>query len=214
MRVVSVNVGRPREVSWNGEMIRTSIWKEPVSGPVPVIGNNLQGDVQSDLRVHGGPDKAVYAYPVEHYSHWRRELPELSFPSGAFGENLTVEGFDESALNVGDRFRVGTAELVVTQPRVPCFKLGIRFGRADMVQKFARSERCGFYLSVAREGEIAAGDSIEPLGRDERDLSVLALFRIYARKERDPELLRRAAEHPGVPSGWREWMQQLIEGEE
>jgi MOSC domain-containing protein YiiM len=160
VRVLSVNVGRPREIEWHGELVLTSIFKDPVSGPVRVRTLNLDGDQQSDLTVHGGASKAIYVYPIEHYAFWRAELPASALPMGAFGENLTTEGLLEDALRIGDVLHVGSVEAVVTQPRMPCFKLGIRFGRLDMPKRFWRSRRCGLYLRVLREGEITAGDII------------------------------------------------------
>jgi MOSC domain-containing protein YiiM len=168
MKLLSVNVGLPREVEWNGRTIRMSIFKAPVSGRVQARKLNLDGDQQSDLTVHGGVDKAVYVYPSEHYAFWRNELSDVEFNWGAFGENFTTEGeLDDKAVHIGDRFRIGSAEFVVTQPRMPCFKLGIRFGRADIIKRFLHSRRNGFYFAVAQEGEVAAGDSIELLKRDE-----------------------------------------------
>ena len=168
MKILSVHVGLPRKIEWQGKIVRTSIFKRPVEGPVRVTKLNLDGDQQSDLSVHGGIDKAVYAYPSEHYAYWREELPGADLPWGAFGENLTTEGLSESAVNIGDRFRIGSAKFVVTQPRLPCYKLGVRFDRPDMVKRFFQSHRTGFYLAVLQEGEVAAGNSIEPSGRDER----------------------------------------------
>jgi MOSC domain-containing protein YiiM len=165
VKVVSVNVGRPRRVDWRGRKVRSAIWKEPVAGPIRVTRLGLEGDKQSDLRVHGGPDKAVYAYPSEHYAHWARELPGAELPWGAFGENLTIEGLLEGDVRAGDTLEVGTAELVVTDPRMPCYKLGVRFDRDDMVKRFLAHGGTGFYLAVRREGEVAAGDPIEVTAR-------------------------------------------------
>ena len=161
MNIISVNVGRPREIRTEGERVLTSIFKAPVAGRVRVRTLNLDGDQQSDLTVHGGLNKAVYLYPSEHYAYWQRQLPEVSFPWGAFGENLTLEGLLEDDVRVGDHLRIGTAEFVVTQPRQPCYKLGIRFDRPDMVKRFYQSGRNGFYVSVFQEGELGAGDAIE-----------------------------------------------------
>lgn len=172
MKVLSTNVGAPRDVEWRGKTVRTSIFKTPAPGRVRVTVLNLAGDEQSDLSVHGGVDKAVYAYPSEHYAFWRKELPGMEFPWGAFGENLTTEGLLEEKVHIGDRFRAGTAEFVVTQPRMPCFKLAIRFNRPDMVKRFLRSGRSGFYLAVLREGDIAAGDPIELVAKDAHQVSV------------------------------------------
>ena len=160
MKVLSINVGLPREIEVRGEVVTTSIFKSPVPGPVAVRAVNIDGDRQSDLTVHGGVRKAVYVYPHEHYAWWRGELPHADLGFGAFGENLTTEGVLETGVSPDDRLEIGTAVFRVTVPRLPCYKLGIRFDRADMVKRFWRSGRCGFYLSVAQEGEIAPGDEI------------------------------------------------------
>lgn len=161
MKLLSVNVGLPRIVEYHGEPVVTAIFKDPVEGKVAVGELNLAGDRQADLRVHGGYNKAVYAYPSEHYDRWRQELPDVSFTAGMFGENLTISGLLEADVHVGDRLSIGTAEFVVTQPRSPCFKLNIRFGRADMIKRFVRSGRSGFYLAILKQGELKAGDPIE-----------------------------------------------------
>src|SRR2546421_10750773 len=169
MKLLSVNAGLPREVEWRGKVVLTSIFKMPVPGRVRVTRLNVQGDQQSDLSVHGGADKAIYAYPSEHYAFWRNELPGTDFSWGAFGENLTTEGLLEDRVHIGDRFRAGSAEFVLTQPRMPCFKLGIRFNRPDMVKRFLESGWTGFYCAVLKEGKVAAGDSIELPERDQHD---------------------------------------------
>jgi len=160
MKLISIQVGRPRDVDWEGEQIRTSIFKAPVHGPVKVRRLNIEGDEQSDLTVHGGPNKAVYVYPSEHYEYWRTQLPEAVLDWGAFGENLTIEGLLEDRVCIGDHLLCGSAEFVVTQPRQPCYKLGVKFDRLDMVKRFYRSGRSGFYVAVQREGTIAAGDAL------------------------------------------------------
>src|SRR5216683_627435 len=160
MKLVSINVGLPREVRWHGKTVLTSIFKAPVEGSVKVRRLNLEGDRQSDLNVHGGADKAVYVYPSEHYAFWSAELPGSDLPWGAFGENFTTDGLLEDGIHIGDRLRAGSAEFVVSQPRMPCFKLGIRFGRPDMVKRFQKSGKTGFYLAVLQEGDVAAGDSL------------------------------------------------------
>ena len=176
-----MNVGGPREVEWRGQVVRTSIWKTPVEGRVRVRRLNLEGDAQSDLTVHGGADKAVYVYPSEHYDAWRRELPNAELPWGVFGENLTTEGLLESEVRIGDRLKIGSAEFLVTQPRMPCYKLGMRFGREDIVRRFFLSDRSGFYLSVAREGDVAAGDRITRIARNENELTVAEVVAGYQR---------------------------------
>ena len=210
MQLVSVNVGLPREVAWHGRMVRTSIWKDPVEGLVHVSSLNLKGDQQSDLSVHGGPEKAVYAYPSEHYEYWRRELQATDLVWGAFGENFTTEGLLESAIRIGDRIRVGSAEFLVTQPRMPCFKLGVRFGRDDMVKRFLRSGRCGFYLAVVREGEVARGNSLEFTGRDEHGVTVADIASLYARDKDNEDLLRRAVDVPALPESWKGYFRKRL----
>jgi MOSC domain-containing protein YiiM len=210
MKLIAVSVGLPREVSWRGKTVETSIWKSPVEGRVRVRAMNLEGDRQSDLSVHGGADKAVYVYPSEHYDFWRAELAGADLDWGAFGENLTSEGLLEDQVRIGDRLRIGSAEFVVTQPRMPCFKLGIRFGRADVVKRFLRSKRSGFYLSVAREGQVAAGDPIEPLARDEHGLTVTDVVNLYTLDAENEDLLRRASEHPLLPQSWRDYFREKL----
>ena len=210
MKLLSVNVGLPREVEWRGRKVRTSIWKNPKKGRVEVARLNLSGDEQSDLSVHGGADKAVYAYPAEHYAFWRTELPDMDLSWGAFGENLTIEGLIESQAMIGDRILIGSAEFVVTQPRMPCFKLGIRFGREDMVKRFLRSGRTGFYLAVLREGEVGAGDRIEFTLHDDRALSVADIAALYARDSDNQATLRRAADTPALPESWREYFRKRL----
>ncbi len=174
-RVVSVNVGYPREVLWNLRKVSTGIFKEPVAGRVRIGRFGLDGDRQADLTVHGGPEKAVYAYPSEHYHYWRKEL-NRPLLWGMFGENLTTEGLLEDAVRLGDRFRIGSAELAVTRPRFPCYKLGIKFGTMEMVRRFQASGRSGFYLSVLEEGEVGAGDAIEIISRDTSNATISEIF--------------------------------------
>lgn len=204
MKLVSISVGLPREVVWNDRVVLTSIYKAPVAGPVRVTRLNLDGDQQSDLSVHGGVDKAVYVYPSEHYEFWRKELPGMDLPFGFFGENFTTDGLDEKTTYIGDRFRIGSAEFVVTQPRMPCYKLGIRFGRPDIIKRFLRSGRSGFYLAVLTEGQVTAGDAIELFKRSDHDISVADIVDLYSGVETTPDLLRRASELPELPADWRE----------
>ena len=211
MKLLSVNVGLPCELEWNGRTVRTSIFKAPVPGRVPVRKLNLEGDQQADLTVHGGVDKAVYVYPSEHYAFWREELPTADLAWGAFGENFTTEGaLDDKAVHIGDLFRIGSAEFVVTQPRMPCFKLGIRFGRADIIKRFLHSGRNGFYFAVAQEGEVAAGDSIELLKRDENGIAVADIVELYTADASNQELLHRVSELPALPESWREYFQKRL----
>jgi MOSC domain-containing protein YiiM len=212
MKLLSLNTGRPRDVEWNGQTVRTSIWKSAREGRLRVASLNIEGDQQSDLSVHGGREKAVYVYPSEHYEYWRRELPETELPWGVFGENLTTEGLLETSVNIGDRIQVGTAEFLVTQPRQPCFKLGIRFGRDDMIKRFLASGRSGFYVAVVREGELASGDSIAFTHRAVDSLSVGTIVALRGGDERNRDLLGRAAALPALSEGWREhFRKRLVE---
>jgi MOSC domain-containing protein YiiM len=210
MKLLSINMGLPREVEWREKTIFTSIFKTPVPGRIRVAKLNLEGDRQSDLSVHGGSEKAVYAYPGEHYAFWREELPGMELPWGAFGENFTTEGLFESTVCIGDRFRVGSAEFVVTQPRMPCFKLGIRFGRSDMVKRFLRSGRTGFYLAVLLEGEVTAGESFELLSRSEQGVTVGNVVSLYTADVANQDLLQRASKLPALPEGWREYFHKRL----
>ena len=210
MKLQSVNVGLPREVDWQGKSVRTSIWKDSVEGPVRVGRLNLEGDRQADLSVHGGPDKAVYAYPSEHYSYWRLELPGMELPWGAFGENLTTQGVLEEKVQIGDRLRIGSAEFIVTQPRMPCFKLGIRFGRPDMVKRFLRSGRTGFYLSVLQEGQVAAGSSIDYVAGGQHGVTVSDVVSLYTTDAENQQLLRRVSDLPALPDGWRDYFRKRL----
>lgn len=210
MKLISINAGLPKEVRWAGKTVATSIWKAPVSGPVRVSTLNIEGDRQSDLSAHGGRDKAVYVYPSEHYTYWREQLPGVELPWGAFGENFTTEGLAEDGARIGDRLRVGSAEFTVTQPRMPCFKLGIRFGRPEMVKMFLKSGRTGFYLAVTREGEAAAGDPVKVLSRAEDSLTVANITRLYTTDSENQEQLRRATRLAGLPEGWRDYFRKRL----
>ncbi|HUR33273.1 MAG TPA: MOSC domain-containing protein [Vicinamibacterales bacterium] len=210
MQVLSVNVGLPREVVVDGRRVLTSIFKAPVSGRIAVRAHNLAGDQQSDLSVHGGPAKAVYAYPHEHYAFWREELPGVDLQPGNFGENLTVVGLLEADAHIGDRLRVGTAELVVTQPRLPCYKLGIRFGRADMVKRFHKSGRSGFYLAVHVAGDVAERDTIEVLERNPAAVSIAELLRLYFDDNADVARLQQVAAIPALPDTWRDELEARV----
>lgn len=210
MKIVSVNVGLPRELIWKGKPVTTSIFKDPVEGRIKLRYLNLDGDRQSDLKVHGGVNKAVYAYPSEHYDHWRRELPGVELPWGMFGENLTVEGLFEDELNIGDRLRIGSAELTVTQPRLPCYKLAVKFSRDDILKRFLESGLTGFYFAVQKEGEVGAGDSIEILKRDANGLTVSDVTRLYLAKD-DFETLQRALRVEALPDSWKSYFEAEIE---
>jgi MOSC domain-containing protein YiiM len=210
MKLMAISVGRPRAVEWRGRSVRTSIFKTPVSGRLRVARLNIEGDEQSDLSVHGGAEKAVYAYPAEHYDFWRRELPDTALPWGAFGENFTTEGLLEDEVCIGDRYRVGGVELVVTQPRMPCYKLAIRFDRPDIVKRFLQSGRSGFYFAVEREGELGPGDAIERIARDEKRLTVADVVALYAADSTNQPLLENASAHPSLPASWREYFRKRL----
>ncbi len=203
-RIVSVNVGLPRDVSWRGGTVRTGIFKEPVSERVALRRLNLAGDGQADLSVHGGPDKAVYAYPVENYDYWREQLPGKELPHGIFGENLTTEGLREEAVHIGDELRIGTARLVITQPRLPCFKLGIRFDDPSIIHQFVASGRPGMYLAVLEEGEVSTGDAVELVRADEHRLAVTDLFRLIVHDKTNTELMRLALRVHHLAAVWRQ----------
>jgi MOSC domain-containing protein YiiM len=192
-RILTVYVGRPKIVEHRGRYVSTAIFKTQVEGKIALTKLNLQGDEQADLTVHGGPDKALYAYPSEHYPWWRQQMPDVDFPHGKFGENLTTEGLLESDVCIGDEYQVGTAVIKVSQPRLPCYKLGIRFGRADVIKKFMRSGRSGIYFSVLQEGELSAGDEIKFLRGDDYHINVQQIARLFTgQDEVDLDLARRA----------------------
>ncbi len=214
MRLVSLNIGLPGEVTWHGRRVTTGIYKEPVEGRVALRKLNLDGDRQADLGVHGGAFKAVYCYPVEHYEYWKKELPGRELPLGMFGENFTVEGFQEDSLHLGDRLAVGSAEVIVTQPRLPCYKLGIRFGDDHMVKQFLASRRTGFYLAVAREGDVGAGDEIKVIERDANGVPVSEITRLYIAKsydDGDVAAVGRVLQVAAVPEDWKEFFRERLE---
>ena len=201
------------EVSWKGKPVTTSIFKAASGGTSDqraMRSLNLEGDRQADLTVHGGTEKAIYAYPLEHYAYWQQELPNEALPWGAFGENLTIEGLSETTVNIGDRFRIGTAEVMVTQPRFPCFKLNLKFGRDDMVKRFLKSRLSGIYFSVVQEGEVGLGDAIELVKRDENNITVADIVQIYVR-EANEDLVRRAIQVPALAVDLKTYFQQQIE---
>jgi MOSC domain-containing protein YiiM len=203
MELISLNAGLPRDVIRKGRTVTTGIYKEPVAGAVRLSKLNLDGDRQADLTVHGGPEKAVYAYPSEHYDYWRSELerPELTW--GMFGENFTTTGLLEKDTNIGDTFRIGSALVMVTQPRMPCYKLGIKFERGDILKRFLSSLRSGFYFSVLQEGEVAAGDEIKLIARDPHNITVEDITKLYSTERDNDALKRRAIEVEALPLSWR-----------
>jgi MOSC domain-containing protein YiiM len=210
MKLLSVNVGLPRLVMRNGEPVSTGIFKEPVESRVMVRTLNLDGDRQADLSVHGGPSKAVYVYPSEHYDFWKRELPGMELPWGMFGENFTTQGVREQEINIGDKFRIGQATLMATEPRMPCYKLGLRFRRTDIIRRFLASERTGFYLAVLQEGEVGAGDEIELIEQNGSGVRVIDVTRLYV-GDKNIDLLRRAIGTEALPESWRSYFQHQLE---
>jgi MOSC domain-containing protein YiiM len=222
MRLVSVNVGLPREVTWHGTNVSTGIFKQPVTGSIALRRLNLDGDRQADLSVHGGADKAVYCYPLEHYEYWKKELPGRELPMGMFGENFTIDfsesdpsaGLPENSIHIGDRFSVGSAEVVVTQPRLPCYKLGIRFQMDDMVKRFLASQRSGFYLAVIGKGEVEVGDEMNMISLDPNAVPVSEITRLYIAKaysDQDVQMVERALSVAALPESWKEHFRERLE---
>ena len=214
MRIVSVNTGLPRDVTWHGRVVTTGIFKDAVPGRVALHTLNLDGDRQADLTVHGGAYKSVYCYPVEHYAYWRSELAGRDLPMGVFGENFTTEGWSEEEVHLGDRFAVGSAELMVTQPRLPCYKLGIRFEMDDMVKRFLASGRTGFYFAVTREGEVGGGDEIKLVARDENSVPVPEITRLYIAKrygQEEAAAVRRALRVEALPESWKRYFRERLQ---
>jgi MOSC domain-containing protein YiiM len=210
MKLVSLNVGKPQEVQWKGRTVRTGIFKEPVSGRIAVRTMNLDGDGQADRSVHGGSEKAVYLYPSEHYPFWREEFPGKELPWGMFGENLTTEGILENDVNIGDRFRMGSAELIAVQPRMPCYKLGIRFGRSDILKRFMASGRSGIYFAVLKEGEVEPGDTIELIHRDVNQVTISDVARLLGNDRDDIKAMRRVVGVEALPENLRAYFFQKI----
>jgi MOSC domain-containing protein YiiM len=214
MKIISLNTGLPRDVTWQGRSVSTGIFKEPVKGRVALRTFNLDGDGQADLSVHGGAYKAVYCYPLAHYDYWKKELPDRELPMGVFGENFTVDGPSEESVYLGDRFSVGSAEVVVTQPRLPCYKLGIRFASDDMVRRFFESARSGFYLAVTREGEVGAGAEMKLIRREAEGVSVAEIMRLYAGKRygtAEVAVLQKALRLAALPESWKKYFRERLE---
>ena len=214
MKIVSVNTGLPREVLWHGQVVSTGIFKEPVAGRVALGKLNLVGDRQADLTVHGGEYKAVYCYPVAHYEYWRQELPGRQLPMGMFGENFTTDGLLEDSVHIGDEFSIGSAGVIVTQPRLPCYKLGVRFQSDDMVKRFLASGRTGFYLAVTREGDVGAGDEIANILRDPKGVPVSEITRLYVAKRYaadDVASVKRALQVHALPESWKSYFVERLQ---
>ncbi len=214
MNLISVNVGLPREVLWHGRRVTTGIFKEPVQSRVALRKLNLDGDGQADLRVHGGEYKAVYCYQLAHYDFWKAELAGRELPVGVFGENFTVDGPLEDSVFLGDRYAVGSAEVVVTQPRLPCYKLGIKFGDDNMVKRFFDTRRTGFYLAVTREGDLNVGDEMRLVSSDPNRVPVAEIVRLYAIKSystADAASVQRVLQVEAVPESWKGYFRERLE---
>jgi len=213
MKVVSVNVGLPKQISYGRRQVVTSIFKEPLEGRVKVTTLNLDGDAQADLSVHGGLDKAIYSYSEEHYKYWKEVYPTIVMPFGMFGENLTTQGLNEDTVNIGDQYQIGSSRLVVTQPRMPCYKLGIKFGRMDILEKFINSQRPGIYYKVLEEGELGAGDNIKLLYKDKNNVTINDIVSLYVNDRNDEEnisKMKRAAKLKSLPESWKIYFGQKI----
>jgi len=213
MKLISVNTGLPRQVTWHGRRVTTGIFKQPVAGRVALRKLNLDGDRQADLAVHGGENKAVYCYPLRHYEYWKTELPQRALPMGMFGENFTVDDFWEESVRVGDRFSVGSAEVVVTQPRLPCYKLGIRFENDDMAKRFLASRRTGFYLAVSREGKVGAGDEMSLISQDPDGIAAAEITRLYVENSysaADVTRVQRALRVAALPASWKQYFRERL----
>jgi MOSC domain-containing protein YiiM len=212
MKLISLNVARPRIAIYKGANVNTGIFKKPVSGRLALRTLNLDGDRQADLTVHGGPYKAVYAYPSEHYQYWQGELPGTDLPWGMFGENFTTDGLGEDDLHIGDRFRIGSATVMVRQPRMPCYKLPVKFQRDDIIQRFLVNGRSGFYFSVEQEGEVGAGDSIELLSQNQGGITIAEMNRLFVRDRYNQDLLKKAIATAALPESWREYFLPRLKG--
>jgi len=210
VRLISLNVGRPRLVVYRGKTINTGIFKQPISGPVQLQSLNVDGDRQADLSVHGGIYKAVYAYPSEHYPFWRQEIPDVDLPWGMFGENLTTAGLSEDELHVGDRLQIGSSIVMVRQPRTPCYKLAAKFQRDDIIERFLLSGRSGFYFSVEQEGSVAAEDAFELLTRNPDAITISEMNRLFVREKYNQDLLRKAVHTAALPENWREYFAERL----
>jgi len=212
MRLMSLNVARPRLAVYKDQTVSTGIFKQPVFGPVQLRSLNLDGDRQADLAVHGGRFKAVYAYPSEHYDFWRQQLPGTQLASGMFGENFTTEGLFERDLHIGDRLQIGTAVIMVRQPRIPCYKLALKFHRNDILARFLRSGRSGFYFSVDQEGIVECGNSFEFLSREPEAITISEINVLFAEDQCDRSLLERALATPELPEDWRDYFRKRLNG--
>jgi MOSC domain-containing protein YiiM len=211
VKLISVNVGLPIKVTFGNEIVTTGIFKNPIDKRINLKKLNLEGDRQADLTVHGGPDKAVYSYPYEYYEFWQKEFPDISFNWGMFGENLTTEGLFESQVNVGDRFQIGSAQLVATQPRMPCYKLGVKFGRMDIIKKFLKSEKSGIYFKVIKEGEIVINDIIKLIKKDNNNITIKNIVELITKEDKENTILmEKAVKVQDLPQGWKNYFLEKL----
>lgn len=211
MRILSVNVGKSAPLTWDGQTVQSSIVKTAVAGPVRVATLGIEGDTQSNLKVHGGALKAVYGYGKQHYAYWESELGRSAMPNGMFGENLTIAGLDESVIQIGDTFQIGSAVVRAVQPRQPCDKLAMRFQRGDMIERFLKSLRCGVYFSVLEEGVVTAGDVLQPLHKQSHGISVADIVRMKLIEREDVDGMRRAVAIEALPERIRTRFSERLE---
>ncbi len=210
MRVIAVNVGTLRPILWRGKQLKTGIFKHSIGRRVTVRLHGLDGDQQGDLKLHGGIDKAVYVYPKEHYEYWQHKFPNLTFTWGMFGENLTIEGALEDTMYIGSKWRIGSTQFEIVQPREPCFKLGIKFGNPTVVKQFLSSGRSGWYLKVITEGEIGTGDQIVPISQNAQHVTVTDLNRLLSQTVQDQSILQRAMQIETLPTGWHDLISKYL----
>ncbi|HAS45268.1 MAG TPA: MOSC domain-containing protein [Microscillaceae bacterium] len=220
MTLDAISVGRPQEAQWQGKTFQTSIFKTPVSGPVKVFFNNLEGDQQSDLKVHGGPTRAIYGYATEYYDFWKKELgleklDSGKLPWGFFGENLTISGgLFEDQLHVGDRFAIGDVELEVMQPRMPCFKLAMKVNDKGFIKKFADARKVGSYFGVIKEGTIEAGQSLTPTFVSENSITIDEIVELYFFDKDNKSLINKALQTERLTDSWKEYLQKRLDKQE
>lgn len=211
MKLLSVYIGKPRTIEYEGKEVRTGIFKELHEGPANVKTLNIEGDGQADLRVHGGINKAVYAYPSEHYAYWKEKYPNLNYEGSAFGENLSVSGMSEQSVCIGDIYQIGTTKFMVTNPRMPCFKLGIKMQMPAFVGFFLEARLNGFYFKVVEEGTIEAGQNIQLISSDGYNLTVDEVILAYHKEKKNKMLLTKAAQAPNLPEDWTSFFQQKLD---
>ena len=211
MKLISINVGLPVKVKFGNEIVTTGIFKNPVDKRIKIKKLNLEGDRQADLTVHGGLDKAVYSYSSEYYDFWKQEFPDISFNWGMFGENLTTEGLFESQVNIGDVFQIGSSQIAATQPRMPCYKLGVKFGRMDVIKKFLESEKSGIYFKVVKEGEIGVNDTIKLIKKDNNNVTIKNIVEIITKDNKESTtLMERAVKILDLPNGWKQYFLEKL----